>query len=85
MRDGAVSLSDVTSVLVFVGATLGGPPNGHGVQYGVDADGTGVADGAQYDRTPSTTAGKLWRSNAPDGAVSLQDVAVVLAQVGDRC
>jgi hypothetical protein len=84
-RNGAVNLNDVSSVLLYVGTMPGGPPNGNGVDYDLDADADTVPDGLQYDRTPSTTPGKPWRSGPPDDAISLQDVAAALVQVGDHC
>jgi hypothetical protein len=41
--------------------------------------------GRRFDRTPSTTSGKPYRSAPPNGAVALQDVAVLLVQVGSSC
>ena len=43
------------------------------------------ATGRQYDRSPSTTPGKPWRSGPPNGAVSIQDALIALNQVGDHC
>jgi hypothetical protein len=86
-RDGAVSLADVASVLLYFGATLENPdqPNGNGVSYGSDWDADLVLDGAEYDRTPSVVVGKPWRSGAPSGAVSLEDAALALTQFGHDC
>jgi hypothetical protein len=85
VRNGAVSLNDVGSVLLYVGAIAGDDPNANGVDYDLDADANLVSDGVQYDRTPSLIPGKPWRSGAPNGAISLQDVGVALVQVGDHC
>jgi sugar lactone lactonase YvrE len=86
-RDGAVSLTDVASVLFYFGTTVESPndPNANGVSYGSDWNGNLVLDGAEYDRTPSTIPAKPWRSGAPDGAVSLSDAAVALLQFGHDC
>jgi hypothetical protein len=78
-RDGAITLGDVGVVLSYVGRRSTNPA------YGQDNDGNGQADGQQLDRTVSADASKPWRSGPPNGAVNLQDVGVVLAQVGDSC
>jgi hypothetical protein len=79
-RNGAVSLSDVGAALSWVGRVNNGPPDGSGHDYDNDTNTNGVEDGAEYDRTPN---GEI--SGPPSGAISLQDVGVVLAQVGDNC
>jgi hypothetical protein len=84
-RNPAVNLIDLGALLIYVGTIGGGGTIVNGIDYDLDADANGVADGAQYDRTPSTLAAKPWRSGAPNGAVSLQDAGVVLAQVGHHC
>jgi hypothetical protein len=78
-RSGSVSLSDVGAALPWIGRTNNGPPAG-GRDYDDDVNANGVEDGAEYDRTP---AGAV--SGPPDGAISLQDVGVILTQVGDSC
>jgi hypothetical protein len=79
VRNKAVSLQDVGVVLAYVGRTASNPA------YSGDNNADGTADGQQIDRTPSVTPGKPWRSGAPSGAISLQDVGVALAQVGHSC
>jgi hypothetical protein len=66
-------------VLAYVGRTTAS------VYYTGDENDDSVADGLQLDRTPSSYATQLWRSGPPNGAVSLQDVGVALAQVGHAC
>jgi hypothetical protein len=78
-RNRAISLQDVGVVLAYVGRTPLNPA------YMQDNNADGIADGVQMDRTPSSTPGQPWRSGAPNDAVSLQDVAVALAQVGHHC
>ena len=75
----AVTLQDVSVILAYVGRTAANPA------YAQDNNGDGQPDGQQLDRTPSSTPGKLWRSRAPSGAVTLQDASVALAQVGHSC
>ena len=41
--------------------------------------------GRRFDRTPSRFRKKPYRSGPPDGAVTLADVSVAMAQVGDSC
>lgn len=86
-RDGAVSLTDVASVLFYFGTTADNPSeaNTNGVSYGTDWNGNTTLDGEEYDRAPSTNMAKPWRSGPPDGAVSLQDAAVSLLQFGSDC
>jgi hypothetical protein len=79
-RNLAVSLSDVGAALVWVGTVNNGGTNVNGRDYDNDANSNGVEDGVEYDRSP---AGAV--SGPPSGAVSLQDVGVILAQVGDTC
>jgi hypothetical protein len=79
VRNRAITLSDASTVLSYVGRTSANQ------YYVLDRNGDGTADGEQLDRTPSTTMGQPWRSRAPNGAISLQDVSVMLAQVGHSC
>lgn len=78
-RNRAVTLSDVAVILTYIGRTSAS------AEYTQDNNADGIADGQQLDRTPSTPDWKPWRSGPPDGAISLQDAAVALAQVGDSC
>jgi hypothetical protein len=79
VRNKAVALADVGVVLAYVGRTSAS------AYYTADGNNDTIQDGLQLDRTPSTTFGKPWRSAAPNGAISLQDVGVVLSQVGHNC
>jgi hypothetical protein len=79
-RNGAVALTDVGAALSWVGTTDGGGPNLSGRDYDDDTNTNLIDDGREYDRTP---AGAI--SGAPNGAVSLSDVGVILNQVGDNC
>jgi hypothetical protein len=85
VRNKAVSLVDVGAVLYFVGIVDDGMANPNGYDYDSDFNANGVDDGAEYDRTPSMIMGQPWRSGPPNGAVSLMDVGVALAQVGTNC
>lgn len=54
--------------------------------YDNDLNANGREDGAEYDRTVSLDpTNKPWQTRAPNGAVSLQDVQIVLAWVGHSC
>lgn len=79
VRNKAIALTDVGVTLAYVGRASAN------AYYTADGNTDGVQDGLQLDRTPSSTLGKPWRSGAPNGAVSLQDVGVVLSQVGHNC
>jgi hypothetical protein len=81
-RDGVVTLNDASAVLAWVGAVNGGAPLPSGRDYDMDVNENVIEDGAEYDRTPGATQG---RSGPPNGAVTLQDVMVVIDQAGDRC
>ena len=86
-RNQAVSMDDVLAVLFYV-ATFdgdGGSPNGNGVSYDVDKDGDTVKDGQDYDRSPSPEPNPPFEAGPPDGAISIDDVLAVLAQVGLSC
>jgi len=81
-KGGSITLADVGAVIAWVGATNNNPsPNVTGRDYDADVNANGVEDGAEYDRTPVG----IGLSGPPNGAVSLQDASVVLAQVGDAC
>jgi len=80
-RNGAITLADASAALVWVGTVNNGPPNTNGRDYDVDVNANGVEDGAEYDRT---SAG-VGLSGPPSGAVTLADISVILAQVGDVC
>lgn len=84
-RNKAVNLQDVAAVLFYVGTLNDGPPNSRGVDYDTDYNLNARDDGSEYDRQPSRFRNRPWLSREPDGAVSLQDVAVALSQVGDTC
>jgi hypothetical protein len=84
-RNKAVNLQDVAAVLFYVGTVNNGGSNPRGVDYDTDYNANGREDGVEYDRQPSRSRNRPWLSREPDGAVSLQDVAVALAQVGDTC
>lgn len=78
-RNRAVTLQDVGVVLAYAGRTSSNPA------YTQDNNSDGIADGEQLDRTPSTIPAELWHSGPPNGSISLSDVGVALAQVGDTC
>ena len=86
-RNKAISLSDVLATLAYVGTNAANPntANANGAKYGSDLNADAIPDGQEYDRTASTTPGEPWRSGAPNGAVSVADVLVNLAQVGTNC
>src|SRR5207249_4661249 len=48
VRNKAVSIQDVISILFYIGTTEGSPPNANGASYTTDLDLNGIADGAQY-------------------------------------
>ncbi len=86
-RNKIITLSDVLADLEYVGTSAASPntPNANGAKYGSDLNGNGILDGVEYDRTPSTVVGEMWRSGPPNGVITLSDVLVVLAQVGTNC
>jgi hypothetical protein len=55
------------------------------VDYDSDKNADTSPDGRDYDRTPSLAPNPPWDAGPPDGAVSIQDVLVNLAQVGRSC
>ena len=81
MRDGGIGITtDIVALLKYAGLTS------TSADYAADHDANGVADGLQYDRSPSTTMGMPWRSGAPDGGIGITtDVVAMLAQVGNTC
>jgi hypothetical protein len=96
-RNRGINLQDVVAVLAYVGTSDGGAPNPKGVDYdsdkGIDTNGDTVAeippddvpDGRSYDRSPGPLPSPPFDAGPPDGAVNLQDVVVVLKQVGLDC
>lgn len=86
VRNRTIALSDVLADLAYSGTAATNPNlNADGATYNSDLNGNGVPDGREYDRTTSTVPGQLWRSGPPNGFVTLSDVLVVLASVGDQC
>jgi hypothetical protein len=90
-RNKAVNLQDVVAVLKYVGTSNGGPPNGSNVDYDSLKDGDWNGDtvvndgdkvGLRYDRNVTAPP---FLSGAPNGAVNLSDVVLVLNQVGHSC
>jgi hypothetical protein len=87
-------LQDLVGVLKYVGTSDNGPSNGR-VDYDSTKDGDWNGDtvvteegdqvGLRYDRSPGPLPNPPWDAGPPDGAINLQDVVVVLAQVGLDC
>jgi len=93
-KDKAVAMDDVLAVLFYVGtfAGDGGSPNPNGVAWDsvkgscdFDADTVPDPEGFCYDRSPSSALNPPWDAGPPDGAVAMDDVLAVLAQVGLDC
>jgi hypothetical protein len=98
-RNRAVNMQDVLAVLFYVGTSDDGGPNANGVDYdtikGVDLDGDtdndvppplhDIEEGVKYDRSPSAEPNPPWGAGPPDGAVNMQDVLAVIAQIGLAC
>jgi hypothetical protein len=86
-RNKVIALNDLIAIVTYIGTSAANPntANPNGAKYGTDLNNNGVPDGQEYDRSPSTTSGQPWRSNAGNGAVSLQDALVALNQVGTDC
>ncbi|MGB6836631.1 MAG: flexitail domain-containing putative surface protein [Dehalococcoidia bacterium] len=93
-KNRAIAMDDMLAVLFYVGTYNGdgGSPNANGVAYdsvkgSCDWDGDTVADkeGLCYDRSPGAEPNPPWDAGPPDGAVSMDDVLAVLAQVGLSC
>jgi hypothetical protein len=83
-KNKAISLFDVSATLAWVGRTTTNGTDAGGHNYTHDTNANGVQDGTEYDRTPAgDPLGTL--SGPPNGAISLHDVGVVLAQVGHSC
>jgi len=93
-RNGTVNLQDVVGVLKYVGTSDNGPDNGR-VDYDSTKDGDWNGDtvvteegdqvGLRYDRSPGPLPNPPYDAGPPDGTVNLQDVVVVLKQVGLSC
>lgn len=84
-RNRAIGLQDVAAVLAYVGTADDGAANSGGYDYDTDHNANSMDDGRDYDRTPAADSSKPWRSGPPNGAVTLQDVGIALAQVGLSC
>jgi hypothetical protein len=78
-RNGAITLHDAAVVIAYMGRKSSNPA------YFDDNNGDGTPDGQQLDRSPSTVSGELWHSGPPNGVISMQDVGVLLAQMGHTC
>jgi hypothetical protein len=84
VKDGAVTMSDVLAVLRYVFTKEGrGPVNG--VDYDADKNGDTIKDGRDYDRSSGPGPNPPWAAGPPDGAVSMDDIMVILPQVGLSC
>jgi YVTN family beta-propeller protein len=93
-RNQAVTIPDVLAVVFYVGACDNCDPNANGVDYDSLKDGDWNGDtvvdagdeaGLRYDRSPSAELNPPWDAGPPDGAVNIQDLLAVLAQVGLSC
>ncbi len=91
-RNAAVTMSDVLAVLRYVGTKDGGLPNPNGVDYDSvkgscdwNADTTPDKEGLCYDRSSGPAPNPPWEAGPPDGAISMQDIMVVLPQMGLNC
>jgi hypothetical protein len=96
-KDQGVNMQDVVVVLAYVGTSADSGPNSRGLGYnsdkGVDTNGDGVAeippdgvpDGRDFDRSPGPLPNPPYDAGPPDDFVNMQDVVVVLAQVGLDC
>jgi hypothetical protein len=83
-RNGAVTMVDVLAVLRYVGTQHGrGPING--VDYDSDKNGDTIMDGRDYDRSSGPSPNPPWEAGPPDGAVTMNDIMVILPQVGLSC
>jgi hypothetical protein len=60
-------------------------PNAHGVDYDMDKNGDTVADGRDYDRSPSIAPNPPWEAGPPNGFINMADPIALLAQVGLSC
>ncbi|GAG00578.1 unnamed protein product, partial [marine sediment metagenome] len=78
--DGGVTMPDVLAVLSYVGAY-----EGDGAHYDANVNGNTMADGIEYDRSPSCQPNPPFDAGPPNGAVGMSDVLGVLAQVGLAC
>jgi hypothetical protein len=91
-RNRAINVQDIVAVLKYVGTYDGGGLNGNGVDYDSVKDGDWNGDtviteagdqvGLRYDRAPVPS---LYLSGAPNGAINVQDLTLVLGQVGHSC
>jgi hypothetical protein len=86
-RDKAVNIGDVLAVLFYAGTFDGdaGSPNPNGVAYDSQKMGAGTKAGRAYDRAPSAAPNPPWDADPPNGAVSIQDALVAVAQFGLDC
>ena len=84
-RNRTIGMDDVLAVLIYVGAREDDVPNGNGVDYDSDKNGDTVKDGRDYDRSPSLLPNPPSEAGPPSGAVGLEDLLSVLAQVGLGC
>jgi subtilisin family serine protease len=88
-KDRLVDIRDVLAVLFYAFSeptgACGDNPNASGADYDCDKDSDGIADGVDYDRTPSVEPNPPWDAGPPDGVVDIRDVLAVLIQFGLDC
>ncbi len=78
--NGIGSTTDVPALLAYSGFHAGL------LDYDLDYDNNGVADGFQYDRSRVMTPGGTWGLGPPDGAITVTtEVVELLRRVGDTC
>jgi hypothetical protein len=100
-KNRAVGIDDILGVLFYAFAeptgVCGDNPSASGVDFdcdkGSDTNGDtvadiapdGVADGLEYDRSPSAEPNPPWNTGAPSNVVDITDILAVLSQFGLDC
>jgi hypothetical protein len=77
-RDRAITISDVLRVLLRFGTT--GDAKGDPLSL-VPESGYHPA----YDRSPPAAGAPVWQAGAADGAITITDVVLIVAQFGHSC
>jgi len=86
-RDKAITIGDIGAVVARFGAVRPGGAPDKATALGEDLSPvpSPPAYHAGYDRTASTGMGQPWRTNVPNGSITIQDISLAVQSFGHSC
>jgi len=81
-RDRAVTIGDIGRIVARFGTYGGGATS---IVDALAAPPAAPAYHAGFDRMPSTLSGQPWRTNAPNGSITIQDITIAIQSFGHSC